>query len=174
MQMKHIKNLENEANDMSENISINKTTLLLVAGLLAVVLGLFFLFGNAPLSVTNGSPATENPVQGTGNGQQAQTGNVNPETNSGSGVQEVSIRALSSGLYDKQEVTVKKGIPVKLTFSADPYSGCGRMFVMRQFGVQLLSRNGEAQSATFTPTEEGIYEYSCSMRMFVGRMRVVS
>lgn len=87
--------------------------------------------------------------------------------------QEIFIRATSAGTYDKPYVTVKKGLPVKLNFSADPNSGCGRMLLMRDFGVQLLSKNGETQSAFFTPQKEGRYEFSCSMRMFRGTLEVV-
>ena len=87
--------------------------------------------------------------------------------------QEISIRATSAGTYDNSYITVKKGVPVKLNFSADPASGCGRMLLMRDFGVQLLSKNGETQSAFFTPQKEGRYEFSCSMRMFRGTLEVV-
>ena len=90
-----------------------------------------------------------------------------------SNAQEIFIRATSAGTYDKPYVIVKKGIPVKLNFSADQDSGCGRMLLMRDFGVQLLSKNGETQSAFFTPQKEGRYEFSCSMRMFRGTLEVV-
>ncbi|MBI5176910.1 hypothetical protein HY995_02355 [Candidatus Micrarchaeota archaeon] len=85
------------------------------------------------------------------------------------GVQEVSLRALGTGTYDRREIRVKAGIPVRLSFSADPYSGCGRALMIPDYGVRLISRNGETQTAEFTPTA-GVHEYSCSMRMFRGRL----
>ncbi len=91
----------------------------------------------------------------------------------GSQVQEIFIRATAAGVYDKPVITVKKGVPVKLNFSADPNSGCGRGFLMRDFGVDLISRNGETVTATFLPQKEGNYEFSCSMRMFRGTLNVV-
>lgn len=88
-------------------------------------------------------------------------------------VQEVRIRALSNGEYDKPEITVKKGIPVRLHFSADQNAGCGRAMILDGFNIRLTSRNGETQVAEFTPTEEGVYAYHCGMNMFRGRMIVV-
>jgi len=89
-------------------------------------------------------------------------------------VQLVAIRALSNGYYDKQEITVKAGIPVKLDFSAEPQAGCGRQFILDGFNVQLISKTGETESATFTPTAPGDYAYHCGMNMWRGVMHVVS
>lgn len=83
-------------------------------------------------------------------------------------VQEVAVRALSNGAYDKTTITVKKGIPVHFTFSADPGAGCGRVLYIPDFNVKLTSINGESQSAAFTPTKAGNYAYRCSMNMFRG------
>lgn len=87
--------------------------------------------------------------------------------------QQFTLRALQTGTYDKTAVAVKKGIPVKLSFSADRFAGCGRELVIRAFGIDLISRSGEAVTAEFTPTKTGIVPYSCSMNMFRGKMYVV-
>ncbi len=79
----------------------------------------------------------------------------------------VSIRALSTGFYDKREVTVKAGVPVKLEFSAEQGAGCGRQFLIPDFGVNLVSRAGEKVYATFVPTA-GRHAYQCGMAMFRG------
>jgi heme/copper-type cytochrome/quinol oxidase subunit 2 len=86
--------------------------------------------------------------------------------------QAVSVRALSTGYYDKQEVTVKAGVPVKFEFSADPGAGCGRALYIPDFDVQLRSLSGETVSATFTPTVPGDYPYRCGMNMFRGVLHV--
>ncbi len=109
-------------------------------------------------------------------GQSSRNSNLNSnsyEVPAGVQMQEVSVRATSAGTYDKPYVSVKKGVPVKFNFSADSSSGCGRELLMRDFGVDLLSRNGETVSATFLPQKEGKYEFSCSMRMFRGTLEVV-
>ena len=107
--------------------------------------------------------AKEKPAQGGSTAGTALTGNV----------QEIYLKALGSGTYDKQTLTVRKGLPVRLHFSAEPTAGCGKALLIKKFGVQLVSKNGEEQVATFTPQETGTFEYSCSMRMFVGKMTVV-
>ena len=80
-------------------------------------------------------------------------------------------RALGTGGYDKPEVRVKAGVPVKFQFSAEQNSGCGRQLVISEFGVNLVSRNGETAEATFTP-QKGVYAYRCGMNMFRGKLYV--
>lgn len=89
------------------------------------------------------------------------------------GVQKVSVRALGTGRYDHPQITVVKGVPVELSFSAEPSAGCGHQFVMRDFGVSLSVQNGETKTARFTPTQAGNFEYSCAMRMFRGTLTVI-
>ncbi|MFA5106239.1 MAG: cupredoxin domain-containing protein [Candidatus Micrarchaeia archaeon] len=98
----------------------------------------------------------------------AQQGNAGPA----GAVQDVYIHALPTGSYDKPEVHVKAGNPVRLHFIADPGSGCGAQLLMEEFNVNLISRNSAEQVATFTPSKPGTYEYHCGMHMFVGRMVV--
>jgi len=86
-------------------------------------------------------------------------------------VQDIYIKALSSGTYDRPQVSVKAGQKVRLHFSADPNAGCGKTLVMRDFNVRLVSLNGEERTAEFTP-QRGTYEFSCSMRMFRGSLVV--
>jgi len=82
--------------------------------------------------------------------------------------QEVEVRALASGGYDNPTVIVKAGVPVKFDFSADPNAGCGRQIIIDNVGVNLVSRNGETESATFTPQTPGQYRFHCGMNMFRG------
>ncbi len=89
------------------------------------------------------------------------------------GAQVVTIRGETYG-YNPASFTVKKGIPVKILFSADPYAGCGRQFIMREFGVNALAVDGKPLEITFTPTQEGTFNYRCSMNMFRGKMTVTA
>ncbi|MDP2718165.1 MAG: cupredoxin domain-containing protein, partial [Candidatus Micrarchaeota archaeon] len=99
-------------------------------------------------------------------------GPVSPAPTGSSGaVQDVFIRALPTGFYDQLEVTVKKGVPVRFHFTAEPGSGCGAQLIMDAFGVNLVSR-GQETVAEFTPTRAGTYPYHCSMNMFRGKMVV--
>ncbi|MFA6489401.1 MAG: cupredoxin domain-containing protein [Candidatus Micrarchaeia archaeon] len=94
--------------------------------------------------------------------------NAGEQVQAGAQVQEVAVRALASGGYDNPTVNVKAGLPVKFDFSADPRSGCGRQLIIDNVGVNLVSRNGETVSATFTPKTAGQYNFHCGMNMFRG------
>ncbi|VVB66338.1 Cupredoxin-like domain protein [Candidatus Gugararchaeum adminiculabundum] len=87
-------------------------------------------------------------------------------SNGTAGAQDIYIRALANGQYDNMQVTVKKGTPVRLHFTADPSAGCGRYFKIYGLGVDARSNSGEEQVVEFTPTAEGTYDYSCGMRMW--------
>ncbi len=88
-------------------------------------------------------------------------------------VQDVYIKALSTGFYDQQEVTVKRGVPVRLHFSTDGRAGCGSVLFMEDFGVRLAPLSGQEAVAVFTPMEAGTFAYHCSMNMFRGNLVVV-
>ncbi len=166
---------------MANDIAIKKTTLLLVAGLAIV-----FLAGGYFLYAMGSGEAASHGTAGTG-AENADAGAGAPATPNGSGavqtdeggnddatVQDIHIRALSSYGYDKNEVTVRKGVPVRLHFSAESGAGCGRAFYIYGLGVQAVSRNGEEQVVDFTPAQAGTYEYNCGMKMFrPGRLVVV-
>jgi heme/copper-type cytochrome/quinol oxidase subunit 2 len=88
--------------------------------------------------------------------------------------QDIYIRALSNGKYDKQEITVEKGIPVRLHFTADPDAGCGRQMVIYGMDVRVVSIGGAEDVVEFTPQKAGSYEYNCGMRMWQpGTLKVV-
>ena len=113
------------------------------------------------------SPASNPVIAGAGNLQ-----NQNPPLVVG-GVQDVYVRALDAGRYDKQEITVKAGIPVRMHFSADSNSGCGRQIVLPDFKLNAISSNGEEKILEFTPSTPGSYAYRCGMNMFRGVLKVV-
>jgi len=140
------------AGDCLEGITIQKTTALMVVGLaLAILLGAYVAF-SAP---QQGNPGTA--VNGNGSG---------PGVGGSGAAQDIYIRALSNGAYDKQEITVKAGVPLRLHFTADPDAGCGRQLVIYGLNVKALSRSGEEDVVEFTPTQAGTFEYNCGMRMW--------
>ncbi|MDD5340420.1 MAG: cupredoxin domain-containing protein [Candidatus ainarchaeum sp.] len=150
-----------------EKIMVQKTTALLLAALaFAVLAGAYAVYAHPGAQVQQSVPAAANP------GSAAQAIRPPPDAGPQPAVQDVYIRALGTGAYDKAEIAVKKGIPVRFHFTADADAGCGSYLVMEEFGVKLLSRNGEEQVAEFTPQQAGTYEYHCGMHMFVGRMVV--
>jgi plastocyanin domain-containing protein len=88
---------------------------------------------------------------------------------SGQQLQVVRVHASSSG-YDNPSPVVNAGQAVRLDFSADSSAGCGRQLILDGVGtsVNLVSRNGQTVSATFTPPSPGQYRFHCGMNMFRG------
>ncbi len=150
---------------------------LVALGIIGVLMLVFFAGTGAQASgaqpggavaASAGGSCKLNPQPGGAPGQLVQTASPSP-TPVSTGVQDVYIKALALGRYDNSYVRVNANQPVRLHFSADPRAGCGRSFIMRDFGVRLVSQNGAEQVAEFTPGP-GKYEFSCSMRMFRGTL----
>ena len=97
---------------------------------------------------------------------QGGVGGTTPGSGAAGTAQEVSLIASSSG-YDKTEIRVKAGVPVHFTFTANN-AGCCAQLLIDKVGVQLISRNGQAMDATFTPPSPGNYPYHCGMNMCKG------
>ncbi len=157
-------------------MKIQRTTALLLAGLaLALLFGAYTVFSTATAQPEKPGAAPA-PVQAASGGcgcggfiDLATTGSAPAAGNAtatAGNAQDIYIRALATGAYDKQEITVKKGIPVRLHFTADPNAGCGRQVVLYGLDVRAISKNGEENVVEFTPQEAGTYEYNCGMRMW--------
>lgn len=146
---------------MSE-LKTQRIFLLAVAVAVVIVIGQFIVF-----SVIAGQ--AEQPIE-----KDANTNSPAVVPTTANGVQDIYIKALGTGTYDKTSVTVKKGVPVKLHFSAEKNAGCGRAMVIYGLNVKAISRGDEEQVVEFTPQKEGTYEYNCGMRMFRGgKLRVI-
>lgn len=139
---------------------VNQKHLLITTGILVLAFVAFVIMDSSKRSGAGHSIDESIPETKDGGG----TGGTN-----GGAVQTVSLRASAYG-YDKETITVKAGQPVKFEFSADPNAGCGRQVIIDNVGVNLVSRNGETVSATFTPSSPGTYSFHCGMYMFLGSL----
>jgi len=170
---------------MPDEIYVRKSSLLLIAGLIfAIIAGAYIInayaqpgsAGNRPVDAADAAGAAGEksgvPDNTSAGGRQAQE--AEGQKAQDNWVQDIYIRALSSGTYDKLEVSVKKGIPVRLHFTADPGAGCGRQIVLYGLDAKALSRNGEEAVVEFTPRNAGTYTYSCGMMMWGPGKLVVS
>ena len=143
------KNIEGDL--MGNEIKIQKNTSILLVGLLlAIVFGGYLVFG-ATHANTQSTGVTVQPPSTIGNQPSG-------------GIQEVYLKATAYG-YDKNEIIVKKGIPVKFHFTAQN-AGCGSYMQIRGLNVHAQSRNGQEDIIEFTPQQEGTYQYTCGMGMF--------
>lgn len=86
--------------------------------------------------------------------------------------QKVTIRVTSHG-YTPQRFSVYAGVPVELTVQSDGVYSCASAFRFPAFGIKLELTPTDQQVVTFTPTEKGIFQFSCSMGMYGGIMEVL-
>ncbi len=85
--------------------------------------------------------------------------------------QVVRITQTANG-YSPNELTVKKGRPVKLIIDSQDSYTCASSFNMPKIGIQETLSPGE-NVFTFVPETSGPIPFSCSMGMFRGTMNVV-
>ncbi len=88
------------------------------------------------------------------------------------GTQQVSIN-VGSGGYAPNKITVKAGVPVKLTVNTKEVYSCASTFLMKSFNVNLQLGPTDSKTITFTPTQPGEYQFNCAMGMYKGVMEVI-
>ena len=73
-----------------------------------------------------------------------------------------------------QDIIVQKGIPVKIIIHVDKkfLTGCNEEVVFLDFQVRKKLEEGD-NVIEFTPTNEGIYTYTCWMEMITNHIKVV-
>lgn len=136
---------------MSNEITISKNLLIGVAIIIIIGIAGLYLF----------------------QGKQTQQNSATTIQNTKGEVQEVYLTALSNGDYDKSEIRVRKGVPVRLHFRTQGNVGCGMQLVIRGMGVNVIA-NGNEAIAEFTPQNEGTYTYTCGMGMWGPGRLIVS
>lgn len=128
-----------------------------VAGLTVIALG-FFNIENGAALIRLGSAA--------------------PSIISGEGVnalkkeaQVIRITQKVNGYFPNQ-ITVKRGEPVKLIVTSEESYSCAASLVIPKAGIRKVLKPGE-NVFEFTPTDSGAIPFSCSMGMYRGVIQVV-
>ena len=89
------------------------------------------------------------------------------------GVQEITLTLDRTTLnYRPDPITVKAGVPVRITVDTDSVRGCTSAIVMPAFGIQKRAVPGD-NVIEFTPEKPGTYQFSCAMGMSQGTIVVV-
>ncbi|MCB9359004.1 hypothetical protein H6503_03685 [Candidatus Woesearchaeota archaeon] len=134
---------------MSENIQINKKTLMI--GLTVLILLIFGAVGMLNIK----------DVTATGNAVKKANGDY----------QEVTLKFenYEYQLYPSQLV---KDVPVRMTVDLDSVYGCMRDIRIPAFGVAKYVKEGD-NIIEFTPTQAGTLNIACSMNMGRGTFEVV-
>ena len=83
--------------------------------------------------------------------------------------QKVVISMKNSNYYPR-EIRVKANQPVEITMDNSVY-GCFRSLVIRGLGVSGYSLD-PSDKIVFTPKQQGVYTFTCSMNMAYGKFIV--
>lgn len=136
---------------------------LLIVGIMTglIIVGFVFIMGAA---------ATP-PVKGDNTGKNTPTVQLPPIVD---GKQDVFLKATKYGTYSPSALKVKKGIPVRLHFSADLGAGCGHTLIIPEYNVQESAPGSGETLIEFTPSRTGKFPFHCSMKMFNGSIEVVA
>jgi plastocyanin domain-containing protein len=115
----------------------------LVAGILLIVLILWYFFGERERTVAD---------EGAG------------------GVQEVKITV--KGGYSPDLIVVKQGQPVRLDFYRDETASCSEEVIFGDFGIARSLPAFETTPIEFTPEKAGEFTFTCGMNMIRGKLVV--
>lgn len=92
------------------------------------------------------------------------------------GIQEVTLVVTPNG-YNPEHFSVRKGVPVVLTFRQLGQVGCGNALIF-QWGkgksttISLASQS-DSQTIEFTPGESGVFKFNCPHYIYRGVMSVL-
>jgi heme/copper-type cytochrome/quinol oxidase subunit 2 len=89
------------------------------------------------------------------------------------GVQTANI-LISQSRYTPNAITVKKGIPLKLTITADDTAGCAQDIVFPAFNIRKIVPSGQTVVLNILPEQEGEFLFHCSMDMARGKLIVTA
>lgn len=87
------------------------------------------------------------------------------------GVQQVLIQIQSNGYYPNY-VQVQAGQPVQLTLVTKNTYSCASYFYFKAFNIRAQLGPNDMYTTTFTPTQKGKYQFTCSMGMYTGTLEV--
>ena len=76
------------------------------------------------------------------------------------------------GGYKPDTISVKKGIPVRLTFRREENASCSEMVVLPDFEKSEKLPEGKEINIDFTPSQTGEFEFTCQMGMYRGKLLV--
>ena len=77
------------------------------------------------------------------------------------------------GGYSPAVLSLKVGVPAEITFIRKDPSGCLEEIIMPDFGIAVKLPVNQPHVVSFTPQRTGEFTYTCGMRMFSAKVRVV-
>jgi heme/copper-type cytochrome/quinol oxidase subunit 2 len=117
------------------------------------------------------------PVQSAGTGLKLpgylQQKEVKAEAVQKEGYQEVAMQMTNSE-YVPNAIAARKGVPLRITVTADATAGCARDIIFPDFNIRRIVPEGTPTVIEFTPQAEGTFRYHCSMDMARGTLIVTA
>lgn len=142
-----------------------KNNFLKIAAILLIFLGVLSIYGGA---VAAGAPISLNKFS-ISSSDARMTVNYPPVKD---GVQHVKINITSNG-YDPAVITLKEGVPTKLTLTTvDAYS-CAIAFRIPYLKMGVNLGPNEEEVLNLPKLKKGNYGFSCSMGMYQGVFKVL-
>ena len=86
------------------------------------------------------------------------------------GIQVIDVTV--KGGYQPASITAEAGRPIRLNFTRRESSLCGEEVVLPEFGKRAHLPEGRPVVIEITPGAPGVYEYTCGMNMYKGRLIV--
>jgi plastocyanin domain-containing protein len=81
-----------------------------------------------------------------------------------------TTRVVIDGAYKPATLSVKAGVPTKLSFTLKSDSGCGNTVVIPSLKKTLDLKVGQTQTVSFTPKKNQTIAFACPMQMFKGKV----
>ncbi len=83
--------------------------------------------------------------------------------------QEAGLRIKADG-YTPDVIIAKKGVPLKINITSDSDAGCAVELVFPEFNINKTIPAGKTDVIEIMPSEEGTFNYRCSMDMYRGKL----
>ncbi|MFY9223078.1 MAG: cupredoxin domain-containing protein [Blastocatellia bacterium] len=87
-------------------------------------------------------------------------------------VKDQLIDIMVKGGYQPAAIQAKAGQSVTLNFTRKESSPCGEEVVFPDFGKRAYLPEGKIVSVEINPQKAGIYEFTCGMNMYKGKLIV--
>lgn len=128
-----------------------------------------FPLDSAP--ATAQSTGSEMQLAAPSGGFRAFTQEISSTARQENGVQFASI-AVSQSRYTPNVTTVKKGVPLRLSITADESAGCAREIVFPTLNMSRILPVGQTVTLDILPEKAGELPFQCSMDMSRGKLIV--
>lgn len=87
-------------------------------------------------------------------------------------IKDKAINIIVKGGYQPKAVSTKVGQPITLNFIRKESSPCGEEIVLPDFGKRVYLPENKSVSIEVTPQKAGVYEFTCGMNMYRGKLIV--